>query len=284
MFIVTGTKRSGTSMWMQILRSAGIPIHGEAFPRDWGDVIHAANPEGFYESSFRAGINFRTNPHPKTGEYVNHIDSRGTAVKVFVPGLVRSDMAFIEKVVITMRDWREYDGSLKRLYAMERANRPGAQELPPMPHVDPTVEWWSETYALLSDALTRRYPFHMVAYETTLSDPAAVIPETLEWLGVGDVDAALAAVKPALRSHDRTVNENPVVESSLAEVLDELYARVRDRRGLDDAFVDRLNATHEALMPRIVEEMKRVREAQKERRVAAEVRAAKMTAAAEGES
>ena len=35
MIIVTGTKRSGTSMWMQILAAAGLPVFGEAFPRSW---------------------------------------------------------------------------------------------------------------------------------------------------------------------------------------------------------------------------------------------------------
>ena len=29
MVIVTGTRRSGTSMWMQILQAAGLPIVGE---------------------------------------------------------------------------------------------------------------------------------------------------------------------------------------------------------------------------------------------------------------
>jgi len=33
MHIVTGTKRSGTSMWMQLLRAAGFPPIGEALPR-----------------------------------------------------------------------------------------------------------------------------------------------------------------------------------------------------------------------------------------------------------
>ena len=39
MLFVTGTKRSGTSMWMQVLRAAGLPVIGTEFPRDWGEVI-----------------------------------------------------------------------------------------------------------------------------------------------------------------------------------------------------------------------------------------------------
>src|SRR5690606_3556008 len=116
MIIVTGTKRSGTSMWMQILKASGLQLLGDAFPGRWGETIREANPDGFYESVYRRGINFQTNPHPQTGEYLHHDQTRDVAVKGFVPGLVRSDMAFITKVLATMRPWREYHHSVARLY------------------------------------------------------------------------------------------------------------------------------------------------------------------------
>ena len=58
MIIVTGTKRSGTSMWMQILKAAGFAIVGEACPRDWASTIREGNPLGFYESPLRRGAPF----------------------------------------------------------------------------------------------------------------------------------------------------------------------------------------------------------------------------------
>ncbi len=69
MIVVTGTKRSGTSMWMQILVNGGFPYIGEAFPRDWGSKIRDANPEGFYESALAGGVWWRTNPSPRTGAW-----------------------------------------------------------------------------------------------------------------------------------------------------------------------------------------------------------------------
>ena len=57
MVIVTGPKRSGTSMWMQVLRAGGLPVMGEAFLRHWGEFIRACNPGGFYESRLRGGLN-----------------------------------------------------------------------------------------------------------------------------------------------------------------------------------------------------------------------------------
>ena len=70
MIIVTGTKRSGTSMWMQVMVAAGLPVIGEKFPRDWGEVFREANPGGFYESELMTGIYWETNPHPQTGAYL----------------------------------------------------------------------------------------------------------------------------------------------------------------------------------------------------------------------
>ena len=64
MIVVTGCKRSGTSLWMQILIAAGFPHIGKAFSKNWEKSIFEANPHGFYESIFRRGIHFMYNPHP----------------------------------------------------------------------------------------------------------------------------------------------------------------------------------------------------------------------------
>lgn len=275
MLIVTGTKRSGTSMWMQILRGAGIRVHGQAFPRDWGDMIRAANPHGFFESPLRQGIYFATNPHPKTGEYLRPDETRDLAVKVFIPGVVRSDVAFITKVVASLREWREYHGSLTRLYALERAARQAKREeegKPYRPPIFPTpvLEWWRENYALICDHLVRRYPIHMVAYESVLADPARYIPEALEWLGVGDIDAALEAVDPSVRTHRGDESESdPDVPDAVAEVFDELYQRVRDRVAFEPTFVKKLNAVQKELAPRIDAELREVRRHEMQRRIAA---------------
>ncbi|MCA9638710.1 MAG: hypothetical protein KC420_21925, partial [Myxococcales bacterium] len=121
MILVTGSKRSGTSMWMQILAAAGLPVIGERFPASWEALIGDQNPDGFYESQLSAGIYHRTNPHPLTGAYLFPEQTRRHAVKVFVPGLVRTDLAFIGPVIGTMRSWREYGPSLARLHALEDA-------------------------------------------------------------------------------------------------------------------------------------------------------------------
>jgi len=250
MIIVTGTKRSGTSMWMQILIGAGFTPFGEAFPRTWGKTIKDANPDGFYESVLRRGIYWQTNPHPRTGDYFFPEQTEEHVVKVFIPGLVRTDRAFIGHVVATMRPWREYEASLNRLYAMEDAARPEEQKsMPPMPRFAPVLEWWYENFALVRDIVTRRHRVHVQSYDGLLRDPERVISDTVKWLGRGDVTKALAAVKPENRTQKRP--ESSSIEAEHAQVFDELYAVVDERQPITGALVAKLNETNKIIAPRV---------------------------------
>ena len=267
MFIITGTKRSGTSMWMQILIGAGMPIIGEAFPMRWEQTIKAANPEGFYESHLRRGIFYRTNPHPKTGAYLFPEQVQHHAVKVFIPGLVRSDRAFIGKVIATVREWREYEASIARLYAIEDASRraEGKGELIPEERMPGALEWWAENFALVRDIAVRRYPVHVQSYEGLLAEPERVIRDVLRWLGKGDPEKAIAAVKPEHRTQKRP--ESNSVEPEIAAVFDAFYAALHAGKGLDAALLQRLNQTNEVLAPRIAQLQASLREQARRRQV-----------------
>ncbi|MEM6992854.1 MAG: hypothetical protein AAF721_20230 [Myxococcota bacterium] len=273
MIIVTGTKRSGTSMWMQILIAAGLTPFGEAFPRKWGETIREANPGGFFESILRMGIYYRTNPHPKTGDYFFPEQVESHLVKVFIPGLVRTDRAFIGSVVATMRDWREYEASLSRLHAMEdetaaaRAKERGKRPRKPPRRIPPALEWWTENFQLLRDIATRRYRVHVQSYDGLLQDPDKVIAQVVGWLGQGDAEAAAAAVKPELRTQDRP--ESSSVEPELAAVFDELYDTIHRGEPVSAAFLGELNEANAKLAPRFAEHQKAILLERQRRRAAA---------------
>jgi hypothetical protein len=288
MIIVTGTKRSGTSMWMQILGAAGLPLFGEAFPRDWGRTLRDANPEGFYESILRQGIYWRTNPHPRTGAYFFPEQVQRHAVKVFIPGLVRTDRAYIGRVIASMRPWREYCRSLRRLWAMEDvvlAERHPDRK--PLPRLSPALEWWTESYALVRDVATRRYPVHMQSYDGLLADPEGVLRRTFAWLGVGDTTAAMGAIKPERRTQrveaagaaaavgsgsDRDPDPDPdaaELAPAVIEVFDELYRTVHAGEPVRLELLAALNATQLELAPRVVEQQRAVLRAQRRRRALA---------------
>jgi len=253
MIIVTGTKRSGTSLWMQILAAAGLEVIGERFPRHWGETLAAANPDGFYESELVAGIYFRTNPHPVSGVFLFPDQTVHHAVKVFIPGLVRSDIAFLDRVIATVRPWRDFARSRERLRALLRANAgdADAEEGRVLP---PGLDWWSENFALIRDIATRRYAAHVQSFDSLLADPDAAIHAVVKWLGVGDAKQACAVVH---RDHGALREVGEVDASGLEprhiEVFDELYEHIHRERPLGQALVERLNRCDRELRPRLIE-------------------------------
>lgn len=274
MIIVTGTKRSGTSMWMQILGAAGFPVIGDAFPKQWERSIRDANPAGFYESKLRAGIYYRTNPHPRTGAFLHPAKTRDHVVKVFIPGLCRTDYAYLQRVLSTMRDWREYTASLHRLHAMEdrhnqtRPLREGETEARRQAGLErvrerrgklpPPVEWWFETYELVRDVATRRYPFHLVTYRRLLEDPEKEITRALKWIGKGDVAAAVAAVQPELRTQAAPeVDVSDYLDDQAVEVMDAVYESIYLHGRLDAGLLEKMNALHAEIEPRFARRSRR---------------------------
>jgi hypothetical protein len=256
--VVTGTQRSGTSMWMQVLAAAGLPVIGDRFPRRFKG-LQAANPAGFYESRLRVGVNWTTNPDPASGVYLHPDDTRHHALKVFVPGLVRTDHAFLHRVIATVRPWREYVASRARLHALEDAAYLAAApddggdmlaERRARRAANPAeLEWWREMVALVRDMQTRRYPVHLVTYAHLLADPVDEIRNVLEWIGQGDAAAAAAVVRPELRTQEAPDVASAHLDAEAVAVFDDLYAAIHTERLLDSPLLRRMNALNERLGP-----------------------------------
>ena len=255
MIVVTGTKRSGTSMWMSILQEAGLPILGEKFPSNWGETLREANPNGFFETRLRDGINFTSNPDPKTGFYIGPKGNEQHAIKLFIPGLVKTDLAFVNKVVATIRPWREFSMSIKRLRAIEDSNRPKG-EVPPTYH-SPELEWWLENFSLIKDFSIRKYPLYMVSYDSVMTDPERIIEDVVKWIGLGNAVKGCQVVKPDFRTQ-KDVSYTPIsaITDEVVEVFDELYHRVSSRSMLDNDFLLKLNKVNSLLTPVIADEIR----------------------------
>ena len=258
MLLVTGTKRSGTSLWMQILEAAGVPVIGERFPLDWEDKIAEANPQGFWESRLAGGIFFATNPNPHTGEFLFPDQVRVHAVKVFVPGLLRTDYAFIDHVIATVRPWREFCQSLTKLERLVSRHSHLSED--PRFHsseLHPALHWWEENFALIRDLTTRRYPAHVQSFGELLRDPERVIAECFEWLGLdapvpGDaVDQELYRNRAS--SLEPASHEGHDLEQRTIDIFDELYDAIDRRTPMSDAFVEELNETQRRLAPRFLQ-------------------------------
>ena len=254
MIIVTGTKRSGTSMWMHMLVAAGLPCIGDRFPAGWGELLRDANPDGFFESELVAGVNYRTNPHPMTGAYLSPRATQHHAVKVFIPGLVRTDVAFIERCIATIRPWRAYVTSTRRMAALEgeRGCRPSEGVTLPS-----ALEWWCNNYGLVRDLAIRGYPVHVVSYDALLRDPVGVATEVLGWIGRGDAAAAAAVVRPDLGTRSESAASDAALAGDLdarhLAVFDELYDLIDREQPLGASFIEQLNRTDGELRPLVLD-------------------------------
>ncbi len=261
MILVTGTKRSGTSMWMQILMAAGFTSFGSAFPANWGQSIKEANSQGFFESRLREGIYYRTNPHPETGQFLFPHATRRHLVKVFIPGLVRSDYAYLDHVVASIRPWRDYCSSLERLCSIEDAfmEKTGGQDAvekarakrSPFP---PEIEWWFENYELIRDLATRRYPFQLIAHGRLLAEPRGTIEKVLSFLEDGqtplNVEAALAVVEPKLSGRSPSNYQSEYLNPQDIDVFDAVYASIHGDGRLSAELINALNETQNRLAKR----------------------------------
>ncbi len=213
MILVSGTGRSGTSLWMQLLKAAGVTVVGEAFPRDWEQRLGQANPYGFYESTLIHGINFTTNPDPRTKAKLE--PDAPVAVKVFSWGIRRTERAYLDKVLVSVRHWRGFCESFARLDLLDRG--PAA---PPVP--DPALFWFREHIALARDAHNRGYSVRFVPFEPLRSHPESALPTVLEWLGL---DADIAGTAWLVRRCE-AVQEVPGTARERA--LDQLYAALSE--------------------------------------------------------
>lgn len=258
MFLVSGTKRSGTSMWMQAFVAAGVPVIGNAFPKKWGDgALRDANPDGFYESIYRDGIFFGTNPHPESGTYLRADATADQVVKVFIPGIVRTELAFLGGVVANVRRWRDYEASVARLWALEDQQRTVEAPGEPVPmRVPGALEWWAENFSLLRDHHQRGYPLLVQTYEQVLADPERYVHRALQAYAACsgrpcDIAAATAAVKPSSRTQH--VESSDGVEPRFARVFDDFYDAIERGIAIDGALLRMLVETNRELYPRVTD-------------------------------
>ena len=244
MIIVTGTRRSGTSVWMQILKKGGFRILGERFPANWKDLVEKANPKGFYESTLVQGINYHTNPDPRSGALMPPQDVLDVGVKIFADGLVKTDYAYITKVIFSVRDWQECEASQERMDEIKGSN-------PELADADPNslraarlpagYTWWKANFSIVRDMQTRRYPAAAFSYAALLEDPEKIISAAFAWLGGGDVQGAVTAVDRSLQTQRGVALAD--IDHDYAAVFDELYDCLVVNQHITPAFYQKLAAT-----------------------------------------
>ena len=229
---------------MQILEKGGIRILGEKFPADWKDRMEEANPNGYYESTLVQGINYHTNPDPRSGAWIPPQESKDIGVKIFADGLVKTDYSYITKVIFSIRQWQECETSQKRMDEI-KVGRPESGGVDPNANIaarlPPGFTWWKANFSLVRDMQTRRYPSAVFSYAALLNDPEKIISATFEWLGNGNASAAVNAVERSLQTQkDASL---PEVGHDYGGMFDELYDVLHENKPISPAFYKKLAET-----------------------------------------
>jgi len=229
---------------MQVLERGGFRILGEKFPADWKKLVEKANPRGYYESTLVQGINYHTNPDPRSGAWMPPEMVTDVAVKVFADGLVKTDFSYINRVILTVRNWQECEASQKRMDSI-RAENDAPEETDEnsrrAARLPVGYAWWKAYFSLLRDMQTRRYPAAAFAYASLLQDPEKVIGAAFHWLGAGDATAAVGAVDRSLRTQNEIAL--PDVDHDHGDVFDELYDTLCNSQRIEPALYQKFAET-----------------------------------------
>jgi hypothetical protein len=225
-------------MWMQVLAGAGFPVIGEAFPGEWKQLIGSANPRGFFESTLISGINFTTNPDPDSGVFVEPELTRDFVVKIFLSGLRRTEFRYLDRVLISTREWRTFCDSARRLETMQQHVHPidSPDSNTDLLHSEPAIKWWMDHYNMIQDQQRRGFDFLWLSYESVLSDPERMVSRILDWIDLPhDLPGALNAIDASLQTQSSTAYSCALAPRWI-RAFDDLYGRVHQGREFDAVF------------------------------------------------
>ena len=220
--IVTGAKRSGTSMMMYLLREAGIPIGGFKFP------IRPETKNGSVDQILDRGCDFLSDNHIQQqteftrhningyweypsicgeGLEVQHRFYDGTTIKVFAHALPNCHDALVDRVIYMIRNPRKVlrsriqlgelaeDSDLLRLQALKmRQEKVRAIQWLHHRELQRQAKQASEGTAADHSNDNSLPSFKIVIYEKLLNDPEGVLGSLLSWIGRGELSWAIKAV------------------------------------------------------------------------------------------
>ena len=192
MIIVSGTYRTGTSLMMQIMEEAGFDVLGEKFPKAWKGTNNHLNKEGFYESRWiDKGVNKENcQLAPKATQL--------KACKVFTHGLATTDIEYMDKCILMIRDWREQHHSATVLDETNRKSH--GKKL--VGYYPPGQVFLINYAKFLADYSKRKYPALVVDFNDLISQPQKTCLRIRNFLGAGRFDIAAQRIKPKLKTVD----------------------------------------------------------------------------------
>lgn len=201
--IVSGNRRSGTSLMMLALRTAGIPIIGFRYPiftlNKGNEIIlstspskemREGNPNGYWEMGNISCI---------TGLKPEHYDIglKGDLIKIVSDVIFYSDPKLINKTILMYRHPRAM------LSSMIRGNIIKLHELE-----DAIEKIYITTERTLTYLKENKIPHIKIYYEEMLKSPEEELKKATDFIGKGNPKEALKVINPSLK-RSKHIKGNP---------------------------------------------------------------------------
>lgn len=168
--VVTGLPRSGTSLMMQILHKAKLPIHHDGI-RERDDN----NPEGYYELEAVKGI-VRDNSFLE--------ESVGKVVKIVAPLPIYLDQKFSYKIIFMRRDIEEILRSQEKMLVKDQSSEREKFRTIYEFHLKKTYKFLKEN----------NIPYIDISYNELLAQPEATLEKLSQFCGLSESVQQLAEV------------------------------------------------------------------------------------------
>jgi hypothetical protein len=207
--IVTGLKRTGTSLMMLLLRQAGVPISGYKyhFKVENGNVQIIddpaqidKNPLGCWELG---AISVRLGIQPG----LKNFGLNGDTIKLIAEAYFQSNKDYHDKTIVMIRNPK------KMIYSQIMLD-----EKPDFEKQDFLIEMQTDILKLLKPVK----PYIVVEYEKLLENPEKEMKRVLNFLGRGDIKHIKGYVKNSL-------NRSKELEFDTSE-FDKLYQELKNNQ------------------------------------------------------
>ena len=208
LIVVTGEPRSGTSLMMQTLKHLGLDIAGSDAPwKRHGDEKRVEraeylNPKGFYEISGVVMRGFRDDSMARK--------FYGKAIKIITPGLFRTKLRHVDKIIFCLRDPREIALSQSKLVSgVTVFTEEGEKYAPELQKIEPKryiqsmgrFVFWQKTFPEFWEKVI------IINYKDMLQSPDETIFEIVDFIKPStSLDRYLKAVSEVDPSLYRSVD------------------------------------------------------------------------------
>ena len=281
MIIVSGCPRSGTSLMMDLMRTAlgDERILGEKFPQEnkinpeqqenESDAMYALrqysweknkdeilkdleeskdmNPNGFWEMLYTVqGIHYRLQDHKRLQKLIEEPKDKLSVCKIVSQGLAASDPRYIDKIVYMIRHPRAVAKSQERLKRPDwpkwTDDKGRKHDLSKEIKVH-TPEMYIQVTAVAAQWLIANpdIPVHFVNFDNLIENPVDTLKGINDFLGEGDFKKASKQIEPKLRRSKWEDIQNPLWED--AEKIYELFTK-QDFNGILEYMRNPKRKTH----------------------------------------